>query len=116
MPLNICNIYAFSSSQPRTGRASNQDQQAMHDDLETKVRQRAYEMRENESRTASERHWLEAEREMTDEAENAAVSRWAAPVSGTYVEESNEAAGIAAKPYEAAAPGVAHRPRPVRAG
>ena len=88
----------------------------MYDDLETKVRQRAYEMWENESRTASERHWLEAEREVTEEAENAAVSRWAAPVSGTYVEESNEAARTAGKPYEAAAPGVAHRPRPVRAG
>ena len=34
------------------------------------------------------------------EAENAAISRWAAPVSGTYVEKSNEAARVAEKVRE----------------
>ena len=34
------------------------------------------------------------------EAENAAISRWAAPVSGTYVEKSNEAARVAEKARE----------------
>ena len=37
------------------------------------------------------------------EAENAAISRWAAPVSGTYVEKSNEAARDAEKTREAVA-------------
>jgi hypothetical protein len=37
---------------------------------------------------------------VTVEAENAAISRWAAPVSGTYVEKSNEAARDAEKVRE----------------
>jgi hypothetical protein len=37
---------------------------------------------------------------VTVEAENAAISRWAAPISGTYVEKSNEVARIAEKARE----------------
>ena len=77
----------------------------MNDELEAKIRQRAREKWKGESRPEglAERHWLEAEHEVTEEAENSAVSRWAAPVSGTYVETSNEAARIAGKAREQAA-------------
>jgi hypothetical protein len=79
----------------------NQDQHAMNDKLEAKIRQRANEIGEGESHPTAEQHWLEAEHEVTEEAENAAISRWAAPVSGTYVEKSNEAAKNAEKTREA---------------
>lgn len=68
----------------------------MGNELEMKIRQRAHEMWEGESRPdgLAERHWLEAEREVTEEAENSAVSRWAAPApaQGTGVEERTDAA------------------------
>jgi hypothetical protein len=67
----------------------------MSDEHEAKIRQRANEMWKSESHPTAEQHWLEAEREVTEETENAAISRWAAPVSGTHVELSNEAARIA---------------------
>ena len=75
----------------------------MHDEIEAKIRQRAHEMWEDESHPTAERHWLEAERKVTAEAEYAAISRWAAPVSGTHVEKRNEAARIAGKAREAGA-------------
>ena len=77
----------------------------MYDELEVKIRRRAHELWECESHPdgLAERHWLEAEREIIEEAENAAVSRWAAPVSGTYIEKSNEAARIAGEVREASA-------------
>ena len=70
----------------------------MNDELETKIRQRAHEMWEGEGRPdgGAERHWLAAEREVTEETENAAVSRWAAPVKGSHVETSDETARAAA--------------------
>ena len=69
----------------------------MNDELETKIRQRAHEMWEGEGRPdgGAGRLWLAAEREVTEEAENAAVSRWAAPVKGSHVETCNEAARAA---------------------
>jgi hypothetical protein len=73
----------------------------MNDELKAKIRHRANEMCEGESHPTAEQHWLEADHEVAVEAENAAVSRWAAPVSGTYVEKSNEAARIAGKAREA---------------
>lgn len=75
----------------------------MNDKIEAKIRQRANEMGEGESHPTADRHWLEAEHEVNEEAENAAISRWAAPVSGTYVEKSNEAARDAEKTREAVA-------------
>jgi Protein of unknown function (DUF2934) len=75
----------------------------MYDQIEAKIRQRANEMWEGESHPTAEQHWLAAEREVTEEAENAAISRWAAPVRGTYVEKRNEAARIAGKAREAGA-------------
>jgi hypothetical protein len=89
------------SSQSHAGRACNQDQHTVYDKIEAKTRQRAKEMWEGESHPTAEQHWLKAEREVTEEAENAAISRWAAPVSGTYVEKRNEAASIAGKAREA---------------
>ena len=69
----------------------------MNDELEMKIRQRAHAMWEGESRPdgLAGRHWLAAEREVTEEAENAAVSRWAAPVKGSHVETCNETARAA---------------------
>ncbi len=69
----------------------------MSHELETKIRQRAHEMWEGEGRPdgLAERHWLAAEREVTEETENAAVSRWAAPVEGSHVETCNETARTA---------------------
>ncbi len=73
----------------------------MNNELEAKVRQRANEMLAGEARLAGldEEHRreviAEAEHEVTVEAENAAISRWAAPVAGTYVEKCNEAARAA---------------------
>jgi DUF2934 family protein len=67
----------------------------MSDENEAKIRQRANEMWKGESHPTAEQHWLEAEREVTEETENAAISRWAAPVSGTHVEMRNKAARIA---------------------
>jgi hypothetical protein len=69
----------------------------MNDELEMKIRERAHAMWEGESRPdgLAERHWLAAEREVTEETENAAVSRWAAPVKGSHVETRNEAARAA---------------------
>jgi hypothetical protein len=71
---------------------SNGDQLVMDNELEMKIRQRAHEMWEGESRPdgLAERHWLEAEREVTEEAENAATV--AAPAQETGVEERMEAA------------------------
>ena len=81
----------------------------MNDELETKIRQRANTMWKRESHPTAEQHWLEAEQEVTEEAENAAISRWAAPVSGTYVEKRNEIAKSAehAREVDAAACDVA---------
>ena len=61
--------------------------------LDKEVRQRAYEMwlHENCPDGLAERHWFAAEHEVTEEYENAAVSRWAAPVERSYVERKNEA-------------------------
>src|SRR3954452_17421907 len=94
----------------------------MNDELEMKIHQRAQEMWECEARPdgVAERHWLAAEREVTEETENAAVSRWAAPVKGSHVETCNEAARAAeAGRQPAARPGEAPprrgrgaRPRP----
>ena len=69
----------------------------MNHELEMKVRQRAQEMWEGEGCPdgLAERHWLAAEREVTEETENAAVSRWAAPVKGSHVETCNETARAA---------------------
>ena len=73
----------------------------MNNELEAKVRQRANEMLAGEARLASldgqhrREVTAEAEREVTVEAENAAISRWAAPVAGTHVEKCNEAARAA---------------------
>src|SRR4051794_26790902 len=66
----------------------------MNDELEMKIRQRAQEMWEGESRPdgLAERHWLAAEREVTEETENAAGSRWAAPVKGSHAERRTERA------------------------
>ena len=72
----------------------------MSDELEAKIRQRADEMWEKESHPTANQRWRDAEHEVTVEAENAAISRWAAPVSGTYVEKSNEAARTAEKVRE----------------
>ena len=77
----------------------------MNDELEAKIRRRAREKREGESRPEglAGRHRLQAEHEVTEEAENSTASRWAAPVGGTYVETSNEVARIAGKAREQAA-------------
>jgi hypothetical protein len=63
----------------------------MNNELEMKIRQRAYEMWEGESCPdgLAERHWVEAEREVTEEPENAATA--AAPVQGTGVEKKTNA-------------------------
>ena len=76
----------------------------MNDEIEVKVRQRVHEMGEGENHPdgQAEQHRLEAERVVTKEAENAAISRWAAPVSGSYVENCNEAARSAKTAREAA--------------
>jgi Protein of unknown function (DUF2934) len=77
---------------------SNGDQLVMDNELEMKIRQRAHEMWEGESCPdgLAERHWLEAEREVTEEAENAATAATAAtaaaPAQGTGVEERTDAA------------------------
>ena len=87
----------------------------MNNELEAKVRQRANEMLAGEARLASldGRHrrevTAEAEREVTVEAENAAISRWAAPVAGTYVEKGNEAARAAEKARETTGGDAAER-------
>jgi hypothetical protein len=67
-------------------------QLVMDNELKMKIRQRAHEMWEGESRPDgfAERHWLEAEREVTEEAENAATAP--APAQGTGVEERTDAA------------------------
>jgi hypothetical protein len=64
----------------------------MNNELEMKIRQRAYEMWDGESRPdgLAERHWLEAEGELTEEAENAATA--AAPGQETGVEKRTDAA------------------------
>src|SRR3954465_7535130 len=82
----------------------------MNDELEMKIRQRAQEMWEGEGRPdgLAERHWLAAEREGTEETENAAVSRWAAPVKGSHVETGNEA-GSPARRRAAGRPGPGRR-------
>lgn len=74
----------------------------MDDKLDARIRRRADERMEGEGRAdgPAELHRIEAEREQAehDEAENtenAAVSRWAAPVRGSYVEKGNEAATAA---------------------
>jgi hypothetical protein len=60
----------------------------MSSELDAKVRQRADEMLAGEARLASldgqhrREVTAEAEHEVTVEAENAAISRWAAPVAG----------------------------------
>ncbi len=62
----------------------------MNGELEMKIRQRAHAMWEGESRPdgLAERHWLAAEREVTEEAGNAAVK-------GSHVETCNETARAA---------------------
>ncbi len=79
----------------------------MNNELEAKVRQRANEILAGEARLASldGRH----RREVTVEAENAAISRWAAPVAGTYVEKGNEAARAAEKARETTGGDAAER-------
>ncbi len=54
----------------------------MNDELEMKIRERAYAMWEGESRPdgLAERHWLAAERDVTEEVE-------AAPAQGTGIEK-----------------------------
>ncbi len=74
----------------------------MSSELETKIRQRADEMWEKENHPTADQRWSDAEHEVTVEAENAAISRWAAPVSGSYVEKCNEAARSAKTAREAA--------------
>src|SRR3954454_8996766 len=77
----------------------------MNDKLEMKYLQRAQEMWEGEGRPdgLAERHWLAAERGGTEETENAAVSRWAAPVKGNHVGTCHAAARAAeARPRRAA--------------
>ena len=87
----------------------------MNNELEAKVRQRANEMLAGEARLASldgqhrREVTAEAEREVTVEAENAAISRWAAPVAGTYVEKGNEAARAAEKARETTGGDAAER-------
>jgi len=62
----------------------------MNSELEMKIRQRAHEMWEGENHPdgLAERHWLEAERMMTEEAENAATGA----AQGTGVEKRADAA------------------------
>ncbi len=72
----------------------------MNDETKAKIRQRAKEMSKGDSHPTAEQNWLKAEHEVTEEAENAAISRWGAPVSGTYVEKGNEAARSAEKVRE----------------
>ena len=87
----------------------------MNNELEAKVRQRANEMLAGEARLASldgqhrREVTAEAEREVTVEAENAAISRWAAPVAGTYVEKGNEAARAAERARETTGGDAAER-------
>ena len=71
---------------------SNGDQLVMDNELEMKIRQRAHEMWEGENRPdgLAERHWLEAEREVTEKAENAATE--AVPAQGTGVEKRTDTA------------------------
>ena len=73
----------------------------MPDEIEAK--ERAHEMREGESGPAAEQPRLGAERKATAAAEYAALSWWAAPVSGTHAEKRNEAAKIAVRETGAAA-------------
>ena len=56
----------------------------MNDELEMKIRERAHAMWEGESRPdgLAERHWLAAERDVTEEAEAAAT-----PAQGTGMEK-----------------------------
>ena len=63
----------------------------MNDELEMKIRERAHAMWEGESRPdgLAERHWLAAEREVTEGAGSAAVK-------GGHVETGNETARAAA--------------------
>jgi hypothetical protein len=63
-----------------------------NNEVEMKIRQRAHEMWEGENRPdgLAERHWLEAEREVAEKAENAATE--AAPAQGTGVEKRTDAA------------------------
>jgi hypothetical protein len=84
----------------KQARQTFKGQQTMNDETEAKIRRRAKEMSEGESDPTAEQNWLKAEHEVTEEGENAAISRWAAPVSGTYVENSNEAARDAEKVRE----------------
>jgi hypothetical protein len=65
---------------------------AMNNEHEMKVRQRSYEIWEGENRPdgLAERHWLEAEREVTEKAENAATE--VVPAQGTSVEKRTDAA------------------------
>jgi Protein of unknown function (DUF2934) len=62
-------------------------QLVMNNEVEMKIRQRAHEMWEGENRPdgLAERHWLEAEREVAEKAEDAATE--AAPAQGTGVVE-----------------------------
>ena len=87
----------------------------MSSELDAKVRQRADEMLAGEARLASldgqhrREVTAEAEHQVTVEAENAAISRWAAPVAGTYVEKGNEAARAAEKARETTGGDAAER-------
>ena len=87
----------------------------MSSELDAKVRQRADEMLAGEARLASldGRHrrevTAEAEHQVTVEAEHAAISRWAAPVAGTYVEKGNEAARAAERARETTGGDAAER-------
>jgi hypothetical protein len=85
-------------------------------ELEAKILQRTDEMLAAEASQASldaERHrrevTVEAEHEVTVEAENAAISRWAAPVAGTYVEKCNETARAAEKARDTTGQDTAER-------
>jgi hypothetical protein len=93
-------MYLLSFLVWQVDKANTQDQHAMSSKLETKIRQRADEMWERENHPTADQRWSDAEHEVTVEAENAAISRWAAPVSGTYVEKSNETARAAEKVRE----------------
>jgi hypothetical protein len=67
----------------------------MNNELETKIRQRAHAMWEGESRPdgRAEQHWLEAEREVTEETGNAATR--AAPAQRMAVEKRTDTAKTA---------------------
>ena len=87
----------------------------MSSELDAKVRQRADEMLAGEARLASldgqhrREVTAEAEHQVTVEAENAAIYRWAAPVAGTYVEKGNEAARAAERARETTGADAAER-------